>query len=67
MKTKKLPVKQIGLTPEMKSNIMRASLQKSINEFMLQRSLVADQPRLDSYIALSLARLVFDGVEAGRV
>ena len=44
MKTKKLPVKQTGLTPEMKSNIMKASLQKSINEFMLQRSLVADQP-----------------------
>jgi len=44
MKTKKLPVKQIGLTQEMKSNIMRASLQKSINELMLQRSLVADQP-----------------------
>jgi hypothetical protein len=60
MKTKKLPVKQIGLTPEMKSNIMRASLQKSINELMLQRSLVADQPeqfnalgkKISAYIAV---------------
>ena len=60
MKTKKLPVKQIGLTPEMKSNIMKASLQKSINEFMLQRSLIADQPeqynalgkKISAYIAV---------------
>jgi hypothetical protein len=60
MKTKKLPVKQVGLTPEMKSNIMRASLQKSINELMLQRSLVADQPeqfsalgkKISAYIAV---------------
>ena len=60
MKTKKPPVKQIGLTSEMKSNIMRASLQKSINELMLQRSLVADQPeqfnalgkKISAYIAV---------------
>lgn len=60
MKTKKLSVKQVGLTPEMKSNIMRASLQKSINELMLQRSLVADQPeqfnalgkKISAYIAV---------------
>jgi hypothetical protein len=43
-KSTKTPVKQMSLTKEMKSNIIRASLQKSINEFMLQRSLVADQP-----------------------
>jgi hypothetical protein len=60
MKTKKIAVKQIGLTNEMKSNIMKASLQKSINEFMLQRSLVADQPeqfnalgkKISAYIAV---------------
>lgn len=63
MKTKKFPVKQIGLTAEMKSNIMRASLQKSINELMLQRSLVADQPeqfnalgkKISAYIAVKQA------------
>ncbi len=60
MKTKKILVKQSGLTTEMKSNIMKASLQKSINEFMLQRSLVADQPeqfnalgkKISAYIAV---------------
>lgn len=59
-KSRKTNVKQVGLTTEMKSNIMRASLQKSINEFMLQRSLVADQPeqfnalgkKISAYIAV---------------
>jgi hypothetical protein len=60
MKTKKILVKQTGLTTEMKSNIVKASLQKSINEFMLQRSLVSDQPeqfnalgkKISAYIAV---------------
>lgn len=43
-KVKKTNVKQNILTTEMKSNIIKASLQKSINEFMQMRSLVSDKP-----------------------
>ena len=59
-KSKKTETKQIGLTADMKSNIIKASLQKSINEFMLQRSLVSDKPeqfdalgkKISAYIAV---------------